>query len=412
MWIVINILELEKAVSAFDVAVNKETSYAFLTVTMNTAVTTATTSLHPFPNQCTTTNKRLKSCEGCRLSNRKCDRKTPCKRCSHLNLPCIYSNNSTRNKKYKDLKRTLKDGTAATSASASAATSPELIEAAAAEEIEFEFASVAELVFANGCAVAVPSPATFLKTVENANDKSTTNNNLPANIWPNLSSPVMIAAHAASISDLQRAENGMYLDGDSLDSGEIAAQIEDFLGRDSNTGNNETAQAPVNSSAVADIDFSDFLMNIFANSPNQHQPLVAAAAVTPTFNNLGTVPIDNELDPFQYFNSLPAGLDTLTIPHGSTAHNIPIISNDSVGSNIAFTLPTQFHFPLSSDSNRGQELNFSQQQQHSNSSSSSSSSSPYSSKSYSSSPLRFPNRESPAFPMLEIADDNDVFSLF
>ncbi|KAJ3099161.1 hypothetical protein HK100_004944 [Physocladia obscura] len=63
--------------------------------------------MHPFPNRCLTGNKRLKSCENCRLQNRKCDRKEICGRCAKLNLACCYTQNSTRNKAFKDLKKSL-----------------------------------------------------------------------------------------------------------------------------------------------------------------------------------------------------------------------------------------------------------------------------------------------------------------
>ncbi|KAJ3071593.1 hypothetical protein HDU98_005095 [Podochytrium sp. JEL0797] len=61
---------------------------------------------HPFPGQCLSTNERLKSCDECRLRNRKCTREASgCSRCIKLSIECVYSKNSTRNKVFKLLKR-------------------------------------------------------------------------------------------------------------------------------------------------------------------------------------------------------------------------------------------------------------------------------------------------------------------
>ncbi|KAI8612280.1 hypothetical protein BC830DRAFT_1171200 [Chytriomyces sp. MP71] len=62
---------------------------------------------HPFPDQCITQNIRLKSCDACRLSNRKCSRNAVCERCAKKGTPCIYSRNSTRNRAFRELKREL-----------------------------------------------------------------------------------------------------------------------------------------------------------------------------------------------------------------------------------------------------------------------------------------------------------------
>ncbi|KAI8612279.1 hypothetical protein BC830DRAFT_1171199 [Chytriomyces sp. MP71] len=65
--------------------------------------------LHPFPDMCVSSNRRITSCEACRLSNRKCSREAVCDRCEKKGLPCVYSKNSTRNKAFKELKRQKKD---------------------------------------------------------------------------------------------------------------------------------------------------------------------------------------------------------------------------------------------------------------------------------------------------------------
>ncbi|ORY26400.1 hypothetical protein BCR33DRAFT_726265 [Rhizoclosmatium globosum] len=70
--------------------------------------------LHEFPGQCLSTNRRLQSCEGCRLSNKKCTR-TPvdeggCSRCQKKGIACVYSKNSTRSKAYRELKEKKKLG--------------------------------------------------------------------------------------------------------------------------------------------------------------------------------------------------------------------------------------------------------------------------------------------------------------
>ncbi|KAI9331335.1 hypothetical protein BDR26DRAFT_870332, partial [Obelidium mucronatum] len=69
-----------------------------------------THDLHPFPDQCPTKNPRLKSCVCCRLANRKCEKVEGegCKRCTKLKVACVFSNNSTRNKAFKELKQKLK----------------------------------------------------------------------------------------------------------------------------------------------------------------------------------------------------------------------------------------------------------------------------------------------------------------
>ncbi|KAJ3061562.1 hypothetical protein HDU98_002492 [Podochytrium sp. JEL0797] len=64
---------------------------------------------HPFPGMCESTNPRLKSCEGCRLANRKCSRGGPCDRCAKLGRACVYSQNSTRSKAFRQLKRISKE---------------------------------------------------------------------------------------------------------------------------------------------------------------------------------------------------------------------------------------------------------------------------------------------------------------
>ncbi|KAI9331378.1 hypothetical protein BDR26DRAFT_870434 [Obelidium mucronatum] len=92
--------------------------------------------LHEFPGQCLSTNRRLKvgvqlvrrkerpcianglcvlvvlkSCEGCRLSNKKCTRdESGCGRCLKKGIPCVYSRNSTRSKAYRELKEKKKLG--------------------------------------------------------------------------------------------------------------------------------------------------------------------------------------------------------------------------------------------------------------------------------------------------------------
>ncbi|KAJ3141376.1 hypothetical protein HK100_007615 [Physocladia obscura] len=75
--------------------------------TTNTAATITAAgivSLHPFPDRCLTNNVRLKSCEACRLKNKKCSRDPVCERCAEKGVQCVYSMNSTRNKEYKKLK--------------------------------------------------------------------------------------------------------------------------------------------------------------------------------------------------------------------------------------------------------------------------------------------------------------------
>ncbi|KAJ3071594.1 hypothetical protein HDU98_005096 [Podochytrium sp. JEL0797] len=60
---------------------------------------------HEFPGLCLSNNRRLKSCEGCRLSNKKCTRTEPtCGRCASKGIACVYSKNSTRSKIYRELK--------------------------------------------------------------------------------------------------------------------------------------------------------------------------------------------------------------------------------------------------------------------------------------------------------------------
>ncbi|ORY38673.1 hypothetical protein BCR33DRAFT_769139 [Rhizoclosmatium globosum] len=74
---------------------------------------------HPFPEQCISTNKRLRSCEACRLSNRKCVQNVPggtCGRCAKQRIACVYSNNSTRNKAFKELKNQHRGGSSSTTA--------------------------------------------------------------------------------------------------------------------------------------------------------------------------------------------------------------------------------------------------------------------------------------------------------
>ncbi|KAJ3240900.1 hypothetical protein HDU77_011057 [Chytriomyces hyalinus] len=61
--------------------------------------------MHPFPDQCVSSNSRIKSCENCRLSNRKCSKEEVCERCTAKGLACNYTRNSTRNKMFKELKR-------------------------------------------------------------------------------------------------------------------------------------------------------------------------------------------------------------------------------------------------------------------------------------------------------------------
>ncbi|KAJ3246126.1 hypothetical protein HDU78_007773 [Chytriomyces hyalinus] len=61
--------------------------------------------IHPFPDLCITQNSRLKSCEACRLSNRKCSRDPVCTRCAKKGSTCVYSRNSTRNKAFRALKK-------------------------------------------------------------------------------------------------------------------------------------------------------------------------------------------------------------------------------------------------------------------------------------------------------------------
>ncbi|KAJ3234465.1 hypothetical protein HDU81_001421 [Chytriomyces hyalinus] len=61
--------------------------------------------MHPFPDQCVSSNSRIKSCENCRLSNRKCSKEEVCERCTAKGLSCNYTRNSTRNKMFKELKR-------------------------------------------------------------------------------------------------------------------------------------------------------------------------------------------------------------------------------------------------------------------------------------------------------------------
>ncbi|KAI8833252.1 hypothetical protein BJ741DRAFT_666625 [Chytriomyces cf. hyalinus JEL632] len=72
--------------------------------------------VHPFPDLCITQNSRLKSCEACRLSNRKCSRDPVCTRCAKKGSACVYSRNSTRNKAFRALKKS-REWTAGRSAS-------------------------------------------------------------------------------------------------------------------------------------------------------------------------------------------------------------------------------------------------------------------------------------------------------
>ncbi|KAI8617454.1 hypothetical protein BC830DRAFT_1113315 [Chytriomyces sp. MP71] len=66
---------------------------------------------HPFPGQCVSKDAhRIKSCDFCRLKNRKCDRTEYCLRCRNKGIPCIYSKNSTSSKAYRELKKKLKYG--------------------------------------------------------------------------------------------------------------------------------------------------------------------------------------------------------------------------------------------------------------------------------------------------------------
>ncbi|KAJ3231275.1 hypothetical protein HDU81_003881, partial [Chytriomyces hyalinus] len=65
---------------------------------------------HPFPGLCISKDAhRIKSCDFCRLKNRKCDRTSNCERCRNKGIPCVYSNNSTSSKAFRTLKKQMKD---------------------------------------------------------------------------------------------------------------------------------------------------------------------------------------------------------------------------------------------------------------------------------------------------------------
>ncbi|KAI8843410.1 hypothetical protein BJ741DRAFT_590786 [Chytriomyces cf. hyalinus JEL632] len=60
---------------------------------------------HPFPTQCISTNRRLKSCEPCRLQKKRCSQGEPCERCLRAGVACNYTMNSTKSKAFFALKR-------------------------------------------------------------------------------------------------------------------------------------------------------------------------------------------------------------------------------------------------------------------------------------------------------------------
>ncbi|KAI8617451.1 hypothetical protein BC830DRAFT_1113301 [Chytriomyces sp. MP71] len=63
---------------------------------------------HPFIGQCVSRNRRMKSCEPCRLQKKKCSLGEVCERCRQYGIVCQYTNNSTKSKAFFALKKTLK----------------------------------------------------------------------------------------------------------------------------------------------------------------------------------------------------------------------------------------------------------------------------------------------------------------